>query len=335
MFVRQLMYLAAVARERHFARAALSCHVSQPTLSTGIRKLEEELGVPLVVRGHRFHGLTPEGEKVLTWAHRIISDYDGLRQDLSGSRGHLAGRLRLGVIPAALPCVALITGPFCASYPAVAVQIQSMSSRAIERALEDFEIDAGLTYLDNEPLKNVCRFPLYRERYLFVTAADARFASRRSISWREAADVPLCLLTPDMQNRRIVDQIFHEVGIEISPRLETNSFVTMCSHVRFGKWSSILPHTYLYVFENTEGIRAIPLVDPVRSQTIGLVASDRDPLSPLAEALIRCAAGLDLERELRAFFRSSGRRAPDSFRQSNLSPVQFDGGAQRPKNTPR
>jgi hypothetical protein len=59
MFVRQLMYLAAVARERHFARAANSCHVSQPTLSSGIRKLEEELGVPVVVRGHRFHGLTP------------------------------------------------------------------------------------------------------------------------------------------------------------------------------------------------------------------------------------------------------------------------------------
>jgi len=310
MFVRQLMYLAAVARERHFARAAVSCHVSQPTLSTGIRKLEEELGVPVVVRGHRFHGLTPEGEKVLAWAHRIISDYDGLKQDLSGLRGHLAGRLRLGVIPAALPSVALLTGPFCAQHPAVSVQIQSMSSRAIERALEDFEIEAGLTYLDNEPLKNVRRLPLYREKYLFVTAADGRFASRRSISWRDAAAAPLCLLTPDMQNRRIVDQIFHEAGIETDPHIETNSFVAMCSHVRHGEWSSILPHTYLYVFKNAEGIRAIPLVNPVRSHVIGLVASDRDPLSPLAEALIRCAAGLDLEGELLAF--SSKKRGPRS-----------------------
>jgi DNA-binding transcriptional LysR family regulator len=298
MFVRQLMYLAAVARERHFARAANSCHVSQPTLSSGIRKLEEELGVPVVVRGHRFHGLTPEGEKVLAWAHRIISDFDGLRQDLGSLRNHLTGRLRLGVIPAALPSVALLTGPFCAEHPAVAVQIQSLSSRAIERALEDFEIEAGLTYLDNEPLKNVRRLPLYREKYLFVTAADGPFGSRRRISWREAAGAALCLLTPDMQNRRIVDQIFHEVGVETKPHIETNSFVAMCSHVRFGKWSSILPHAYFYVFRKVEGIHAIPLVNPVRSHVIGLVTADRDPLSPLAEALIRCAAGLDLERKL-------------------------------------
>jgi len=298
MFVRQLMYLAAVARERHFARAAQSCHVSQPTLSSGIRKLEQELGVPVVERGHRFLGLTPEGERVLLWAHRIISDYDGLKQDLSGLRGHLSGSLRLGVIPSALPSIALVTAPFNARHPDVAVQIRSMSSRAIERALEDFEIEAGLTYLDNEPLKDVRTLPLYREKYVFVTASGGRFAARGSLSWASAATAPLCLLTADMQNRRIVDRIFENLGVKIEPCIETNSFVAMCSHVRHGEWSSILPHTYFYVFRNLEGIRAVPLVDPVHSHAVGLVMPDRAPLSPLAEALVRCAVTFDLDREL-------------------------------------
>lgn len=308
MFVRQLMYLAAVARERHFARAASTCHVSQPTLSTGIRKLEQELGVPVVVRGHRFHGLTPEGERVLVWAHRIISDYDGLRQDLGSLRGCLVGTLRVGVVPATLPSISLITGPFCAQHPAVGVQLQSMSSRAIERALEDFDIEAGVTYLDNEPLRNVRQLPLYRERYLFVTPAGGPFAGRSGISWSEAAGAPLCLLTPDMQNRRILDHIFHEVDAVTAPRIETNSFMAMCSHVCHGEWSSILPHTYFYVFKNMDGIHAIPLNNPVRTHAIGLVTPERDPLSPLAEAFIRCAAALDLERELQTHAPQSRRK---------------------------
>lgn len=298
MFVRQLMYLAAVARERHFARAAQSCHVSQPTLSTGIRKLEQELGVPVIERGHRFLGLTPEGERVLVWAHRIIADYDGLKQDLSGLRGHLSGSLRLGVIPAALPSVSLVTAPFNARHPEVAIEIRSMSSRAIERALEDFEIEAGITYLDNEPLKSVRALPLYHEKYVFVAAATGAFGARRNMSWAQAAAAPLCLLSADMQNRRIVDRIFEEVGVEVESHIETNSFVAICSHVRHGEWSSILPHTYFYVFRDLEGIRAIPLVDPLRTHAVGLVTPDRTPLSPLAEALVRCAASLDLGREL-------------------------------------
>ena len=195
-------------------------------------------------------------------------------------RGHLSGSLRLGVIPAALPSVSLVTAPFNARHPEVAIEIRSMSSRAIERALEDFEIEAGITYLDN------------------VAAATGAFGARRNMSWAQAAAAPLCLLSADMQNRRIVDRIFEEVGVEVESHIETNSFVAICSHVRHGEWSSILPHTYFYVFRDLEGIRAIPLVDPLRTHAVGLVTPDRTPLSPLAEALVRCAASLDLGREL-------------------------------------
>ncbi|WP_247893637.1 LysR family transcriptional regulator [Azospirillum endophyticum] len=96
MLVRHLSYLVTLAREKHFARAADACNVAQPTLSAAIRKLEEDLQVPLVVRGHRFLGLTPEGETVLAWGRQILTDYESLRADLSGLRQGLTGTLGLG-----------------------------------------------------------------------------------------------------------------------------------------------------------------------------------------------------------------------------------------------
>ncbi|HXG77969.1 MAG TPA: LysR family transcriptional regulator [Methyloceanibacter sp.] len=306
MFVRQMMYLVAVARERHFARAAAACHVSQPTLSAGLRKLEEELGMPLVIRGHRFLGLTPEGERVLSWAKQIIADYESLKQDLSTSDDRLFGTLRLASIPATLPSLPHLIAPFCQRHPGVNVQVQSLSSIAIQRALDDFEIDAGVTYLDNEPLRRVRCHHLYHEHYVFITQA-ARAEKRRTISWADAAAAQLCLLSRDMQNRRIIDQVFESAGVTPRARIETNSFVCILSHVRSGEWSSIVPHTYVDRLGLAQDLRALPLVNPVCTHSIGLVVSDREPLSPLANALLRCARGLDLERALRFEARTAER----------------------------
>ncbi|OYW41102.1 MAG: LysR family transcriptional regulator [Azorhizobium sp. 12-66-6] len=290
MFVRQLHYLLAVAREQHFGRAAESCNVSQPTLSGGLRKLEQELGYPLVIRGHRFLGFTAQGERVLVWAQRIVADYDGLRQDLAGTGVGLSGVLRLGAIPAALPALPALVNAFAAAHPLVRVQILSLTSAAIQRALDDLEIDAALTYLDNEPLSRVRSVPLYDETYVFVTADPAAFQGRETLSWAEAAQTPLCLLTPDMQNRRIIDQALAEAGVMLQPRVTADSFLGVWAQVASGIWSSIVPASHLDLFGRISGMRALPLVAPERAQTIGLVISDRDPSPPVAAALWRLAS---------------------------------------------
>ena len=160
MLVRHLSYFVTLARERHFARAAEACNIAQPTLSAAIRKLEEDLEARLVIRDHHFVGLTPEGERVLVWGRQILTDYNSLREDLSRLRQGLVGTLRLGVIPAAMPSVSFLTARFCKAHPLADVEIQSLNSRAIQRALDAFELDGGLTYLENEPLENVRRIPL-------------------------------------------------------------------------------------------------------------------------------------------------------------------------------
>jgi DNA-binding transcriptional LysR family regulator len=119
MIIRQLIYLDALARERHFRRAADACHVSQPTLSTAIAQLEEELGVLIVERGRRFQGLTKEGEVVLAHARRILAEADLLKESIAELKNGVSGRIRLGAIPTALPMIAHITAPFSKRYPAV------------------------------------------------------------------------------------------------------------------------------------------------------------------------------------------------------------------------
>jgi len=172
--------------------------------------MEESLGVLLVERGQRFRGFTTEGEKVLEWAQHVISDYDGLRQNLSEMRSGLVGQLRIGAIPVTLPIISLLTTPFAKCHPRTNMVIRSLTSIEIQRGLDDFSLDIGVTYLDNEPLARVRRFQLYMERYVLLTrkASNEGLSGRAAISWSEAAAYPLCLLTSDMQNRAFLTCTF-------------------------------------------------------------------------------------------------------------------------------
>ncbi|HKV73603.1 MAG TPA: LysR family transcriptional regulator [Gemmatimonadales bacterium] len=294
MIFKNLQYLEALAHEQHFARAAARCGVTQPTLSAGIKQLEEELGVLVVQRGQRFQGFTPEGARVLDWAHRILADIESLNQEVSLMKAGLTGRLRIGAIPVALPIVSLVTGPFALQFPQVAITVHSMTSIEIQRGLDDFSLDAGLTYLDNEPLQRVRALEFYRERYYLFTPAEGTLAGQESISWKEAAETHLCLLTPDMQNRRIVDGHFQEAGASVAPMLETNSILTLCGHLRSGRWSTVLPQAFLYLLNEIEHIRAIPLSQPTPTHSVGLVVPDREPLTPSGRELLRVAGTLDI-----------------------------------------
>lgn len=298
MILQHLRYLTALSRERHFSRAAIACGVTQPTLSAGIKQLEEELGLLIVRRGQRFEGLTAEGERVLEWARRILADCESLEQEASVLRGGLQGRLRIGAIPTTLPAVSLLTLPFARQHPHVTISIYSLSSIDIQRGLDDFSLDAGLTYLDNEPLANVRTIPLYYERYFLFTPAGSPLADRDTVSWGELTGLPLCLLTNDMQNRRIVDGLFAAAGASVHPTIETNSVLTLWSHVRTGSFSSVLSQAFLYLFGEPPGIRAIPIVASVAAHSVGLVVSDHEPLTPSARALARVAETLDITASL-------------------------------------
>ncbi len=284
----KLEFLLALAREKHFGRAAEACGVTQPTLSAGVKQIEDSFGVLLVNRGSRFQGFTAEGERVLDWARRIVGDAQAMRQEVHALKHGLAGRLRLAVIPTALAMVETLTTPYRARHPAVQFTVFSRTSTEILNEIDNLEIDAGLTYLDNEPLGRVNTVPLYRENYRLLTSADAPLGNRESVTWAEVAQVPLCLLTPDMQNRRIIERLLRETGAEPNITLESDSMILLYSHVRTGRWASVMPARLALTLGLTETnqLRAIPIVGTEASQTIGLVVPLREPMTPLVAALV-------------------------------------------------
>lgn len=298
MIVRYLEYLTALSRERHFARAAAACNVTQPTLSAGIKQLEESLGVLIVERRQRFVGLTAAGERVLAWAQRALADYSSLEQQLSELRDGLGGQIRIGAIPVSLPVIALLVAPLVARHPRIQFRVCSQTSSEIQRGLDEFTLDAGITYLDNERLANVRTQPLYRERYVLVTRDRDSLRGRHTVTWTEAATLPLCLLTPEMQNRRIIDMHFQEAGAKAHTVLETNSLITLWSCIRLGGYSSIVPHTFLMLLGDSDDLLCIPLVEPHATHLLGVVVRDLDPLPPLTHALFTHARELDLAAEI-------------------------------------
>ena len=282
----KLEFLLALAREHNFGKAAEQCGVTQPTFSAGIKQLEDMLGVMLVQRTSRFIGFTPEGERVLEWARGIVADARAMRQEVQALKKGLSGRLKIAAIPTVLPVLSTLTTPFRARHPDVKFTILSRTSTEVLSMLENLEADAGLTYIDNEPLGRMRAVPLYLEQYCLLTSESSPLGDRKSVTWSEVGKIPLCLLTPDMQNRRIIDHLLESVGAPVEPTLESNSMIVLFSHVRTGRWASVMPDKLADTLGLTEHLRSIPIVEPEAVHQIGLVVPPREPTTPLATALV-------------------------------------------------
>ncbi len=292
MISRKYLYLIALAREKHFGRAAAACHVSPSTLSAAIRDLETELGVAVVERGNQFGGLTPEGRSVVEYAQRMAASAEDLKQELASLRDGLTGRLRLGVIPTALTVVASLTASFSRRHSQVTAEVLSFATDEILARLRRFELDAGIVYVESAQTAGFDIVPIWREHHVLLTGAGGSFAGRETVSWSEAAGVPLCLLTPDMQNRKTIDAVFEKVGAGVAPMLETNSIISILAHVGSGHWSSIVPRSVLDQVGIPPRVIAIELVEPSVDWATGLVTLAREPQAPMVSALIAEAKAL-------------------------------------------
>lgn len=287
--IEKLECLLALAKERHFGRAAEACGVTQPTMSTNLKQLEEILGVMLVERGSRFVGFTPEGERALDWARRIVGDSRAMRQDVKAVKASLSGELRIAAIPTALGMVSLLTTPFRARHPEVRFRILSCTSAEVLGLLENLEVDVGLTYVGNEPVGKVLTIPLYEESYRLLTSPNGPLGNRESVTWAEVGQLPLCLLTPNMQNRRIIDRALEAAGTEAKPTLVSDSMIVLYTHVKTGEWSTVMPAKLADTLGFSETLRVIPIVDSGSHYAVGLVTTPRDPRASLVDAFLKLA----------------------------------------------
>jgi len=285
----KLEFLLLLARERHFGRAAEAAGVTQPTFSSAVKALEENLGTALVERGSRFRGFTPEGERVLEWARRLVGDARTMRQELQSLKGNLSGHLRIGVVPTALPFVPNLTVPFHKRFPAVRLSVFSATSAEILARLENLEIEIGISYIDNEPIGRLSGIELYKEQFMLLVSARSPLAHLKEMTWNDAGELPLCLLTPDIQGRRIIDEVLEENGGCRMPTFESNSMMTLFTHVRTGQWMSIIPARLIDAIDRPRQLKTIPLVAPQITKTIGLLIRGREPYSPTVSAFVAVA----------------------------------------------
>jgi DNA-binding transcriptional LysR family regulator len=292
MFIRQLDYLVTLAREKHFAKAAEACHVSQPALSSAIRSLEKELGIMIVQRGRRFIGLTAEGERVLAWAQMTLASLSHMREDASVAKSSMAGMLRIGSIPTAMANAAFITAPCRAAYPNIRYSMSSLSAEAIADQLDRFELDLGLTYLDDKAIEGFESLHLFDERYVLLAAKSATLAAE--LTWEQASRLPLCLLTGKMRNRQIIDAAFRRAGAKADVILETDSLFSLYAHVSEAGLYSVVPHSLLNFFDLTHRVQARPLLPSV-TRAIGLIARNKPSLAPITGAVWEIARGLKLQ----------------------------------------
>jgi DNA-binding transcriptional LysR family regulator len=292
MFIRQLEYLVTLARERHFAKAAEICHVSQPALSSGIRSLEKELGVMIVQRGRRFLGLTAEGERVLVWAQQTLASLSYMREDATAAKSSMSGTLRIGAIPTTMTIAALLTAPCIAAYPNIRYVLSSLTADAIVAQLDQFELDLGLTYLDDTVIEGFEKLHLFDERYVLL--ADRKVSLEPTLTWEQAARLPLCLLTGKMRNRQVIDAAFRRAGVQPSVILETDSLFSLYAHVSEAGLFSVVPHSLLNFFDLNDRVQARPLL-PQLTRAIGLIARNQPSLAPITGAVWEIARGLNLQ----------------------------------------
>jgi DNA-binding transcriptional LysR family regulator len=293
---RQLEYFVALARERHFARAAQVCYVSQPALSESIRKLERELGVPLVNRGRNFEGLTPEGDRLVIWARRILADHDALKHEVAAMQSGLEGQFRLAVIPAASTIASLLLDPFCAAHPLVSVSLETrLPSSEILDKLDRFEIDAGIVAPGNEPLAEWPTTLLYKEKTVLAASRELVPDSIDRLPWSELGQFPLCALNASMLDRRQIDEALAGREISLRPEVETDSIASIYSLAATGRWAGIVPHPWFHSFPRSAEVRLVPIVDPVMSAPVLLVTGRSEPPSVLGKAFTAAAEAMALD----------------------------------------
>ncbi len=241
MEIHQLRYFLAVAETASFTRAAKFCHVSQPSLSIQLAKLEAELGGALLERGRKGARLTQRGERFKPRASEVLSQLELARQELGDLDGLKAGRVGLGCLPTT---GAFVLPPllkaYRQAYPGVQVVLREDSSPGLRQALLDGEVD--LAIVDEAGLGvGIGSAPLLVEPLLLALPSKHRLAKRSSVRFGELAAEAWVLMKPGHGFRVIVNRLFADLGMVPKVVFESDEIATVQALIAAGMGISLVP----------------------------------------------------------------------------------------------
>jgi DNA-binding transcriptional LysR family regulator len=302
MFLKQFQYLIAVAEEGHFGRAAERCHVTQPSLSTGIKLLELEIGAPIFLRGRgqRFRGLTPEGERVARWARSVVANCEAMRDEIASMSNNLQGRLRIGAMPSMSPVLPSLLRRVRERHPGIIIDVLFIGNDDMRLGLNEFSLDVAFTYFEASDMGRRNTLPVYSEKMSLLVPDTDEFKGRTSITWEEASRLPLAMLRQKLRERAFVDKMFQKVGCKPAPKIESESIVHLMFQVQYTELCTIIPSHFTKMPGLHAGTRALDLVEPVASHDVAIFWAEGETTMPMAKALIKIIRQMNKSGELAA-----------------------------------
>ena len=275
MTLTELRYIVAVARERHFGRAAEACFVSQPTLSVAIKKLEEELDVKIFERGGSEVSVTPLGEDIVRQAQSVIEQASAIKEIAKRGKDPLAGALRLGIIytigPYLLPELVKHT---IERYPQMPLMLQENFTVKLLEMLRTGELDCAIM-AEPFPDTGLAIAPLYDEPFVIAAPASHPFAQREQVSSEELKNETMLLLGTGHCFRDHVLEVcpefarFSSDAEGIRKSFEGSSLETIKHMVASGMGITVVP-VLSVPKEPQPHLRFVPFADPVPSRRVVL-----------------------------------------------------------------
>jgi LysR family hydrogen peroxide-inducible transcriptional activator len=295
MNLQELRYFAAVVEFRHFGRAAEACHVSQPTLSSQIRKLEDELGVTLLERTNKRVDLTPVGRQVLEHAQRALAEAGQIESVARAARDPLVGALRLGAIPTLAPyLLPLIFGPLRKAYPGLAIELWEDQTRLLVEGLRSHRLDAALV-ASSLGSSEFAETELFAEPLIAVLPPGHPLASEATVDESALADDLLVMADGHCLVNHSLAACGAKAGLQSA--MQAATLETLVNLVAAGYGTTLIPALAAPSLEN----RAIEL----------------RPLRQGATRVIRLASrpGFPRPQALRAIEKMVRRAVPEAWRQ--------------------
>lgn len=300
MNLQEIRYLVALAEHRHFGRAAEACNVSQPTLSSQIRKLEEELGVTLLERTNKRVDITPVGSQILQHARRALFESQQMEAVAQGARDPLVGPLKLGVIPTLAPyLMPLILKPLQQSFPGLTLELWEDQTRSLIDGLRNHRLDAALLATPPES-PEITEIALFEEPLLAALPLNHRLAAAKKVTEESLANELLVLA----EGHCLANQVLAACGARhnasrpgLPGSMQASTVETLVNLVAAGYGATLLPALAIESFRRRE-IIILPLAGK-SSRTIRLASRPGYPRPQALRALekvIRKAVGIALSR---------------------------------------
>ncbi|WP_300646807.1 LysR substrate-binding domain-containing protein [Paenalcaligenes sp.] len=299
MTLTELKYIVAVARERHFGRAAEACFVSQPTLSVAIRKLEEELDVVIFERGGAEVGITPIGLRIIEQAQKVLEEGANLKEIARQGQNPLSGPLRVGIIYTVAPyLLPLLVPQQIQLTPDMPLVLQENYTVRLLELLRQGEIDAAIVALPL-PETGFMVKPLYDEPFVVAVPHDHPWQGRSHIDAQELKNETMLLLGSGHCFRDQVLDVCPELSRfsasseGIQRTFEGSSLETIRHMVATGIGVTVLPATALTTpAQDNALLEYIPFSEPVPDRRIALIWRKSFPrtaaVEALADAVLQC-----------------------------------------------